>query len=227
MPRAPWCRRDSHDLRAIPAIWYASSPRAWERSILASASMRQHWRPSPRPRSITASKSSTAPRPPAALNWPTLADRIANRPDGASLASFRLVESHLPERAERFAAPGFGETPQAPLPPQDGPPGADARPPAGAVRPPGGGERHRRRARRPADALHLAPAGAPGGARRRPRAHFARVVDGARRRCPPPRPRDYYVVEDAEGRRYWLFREGLYGEGAQASPRWYVHGLFA
>jgi protein ImuB len=36
--------------------------------------------------------------------------------------------------------------------------------------------------------------------------------------------RDYYVVEDHLGRRFWLFREGLYG-GA-VPPRWYVHGLF-
>ena len=38
--------------------------------------------------------------------------------------------------------------------------------------------------------------------------------------------RDYYRVEDREGRRYWLYREGLYGEG-EAAPRWFVHGLFA
>jgi protein ImuB len=38
-------------------------------------------------------------------------------------------------------------------------------------------------------------------------------------------PRDYYRVEDNGGRRYWLYREGLY-DGA-SMPRWYVHGLFA
>jgi protein ImuB len=38
--------------------------------------------------------------------------------------------------------------------------------------------------------------------------------------------RDYYRVEDKDGRRYWLYREGLYGESAEA-PRWFVHGLFA
>lgn len=37
--------------------------------------------------------------------------------------------------------------------------------------------------------------------------------------------RDYYRVEDRQGRRYWLYREGLYGESE--APRWYVHGLFA
>ena len=37
--------------------------------------------------------------------------------------------------------------------------------------------------------------------------------------------RDYYRVEDKDGRRYWLYREGLFGEAE--TPRWYVHGLFA
>jgi protein ImuB len=37
--------------------------------------------------------------------------------------------------------------------------------------------------------------------------------------------RDYYRVEDKDGRRYWLYREGLYGE--DKAPLWYVHGLFA
>jgi len=37
--------------------------------------------------------------------------------------------------------------------------------------------------------------------------------------------RDYYRVEDKQGRRYWLYREGLYGEAHE--PRWFVHGLFA
>jgi protein ImuB len=42
-----------------------------------------------------------------------------------------------------------------------------------------------------------------------------------------PRARDYYRVEDAGGRRYWLFRYGLYGDGRGGAPEWYVHGLFA
>lgn len=37
--------------------------------------------------------------------------------------------------------------------------------------------------------------------------------------------RDYYRIEDMRGRRYWLFRHGLYEEKAQ--PKWYLHGLFA
>ena len=37
--------------------------------------------------------------------------------------------------------------------------------------------------------------------------------------------RDYYVVEDTEGRRFWVFRQGLYEAGL--SPVWYLHGLFS
>ena len=39
------------------------------------------------------------------------------------------------------------------------------------------------------------------------------------------RTRDYYRVEDTEGRRFWIFRHGLFEESA--APRWYLHGLFA
>ncbi len=38
--------------------------------------------------------------------------------------------------------------------------------------------------------------------------------------------RDYYRVEDGGGRRFWIFRRGLYGD-EEASPGWYLHGLFA
>ena len=37
--------------------------------------------------------------------------------------------------------------------------------------------------------------------------------------------RDYFRIEDTAGRRYWLYREGRFGEAAP--PRWFVHGLFA
>ncbi len=38
--------------------------------------------------------------------------------------------------------------------------------------------------------------------------------------------RDYYLVEDFGGHRFWLYREGLYGREI-TNARWYVHGLFA
>jgi protein ImuB len=41
------------------------------------------------------------------------------------------------------------------------------------------------------------------------------------------RLRDYYHVEVADGARYWLFREGVTGDGRGGAPDWFLHGLFA
>lgn len=38
--------------------------------------------------------------------------------------------------------------------------------------------------------------------------------------------RDYYRIEDTHGRRFWLYREGLYGRET-AEARWFVQGVFA
>jgi protein ImuB len=39
--------------------------------------------------------------------------------------------------------------------------------------------------------------------------------------------RDYFRVEDEAGRRFWLFRAGLYRDAAHdAPPRWFLHGMY-
>lgn len=38
--------------------------------------------------------------------------------------------------------------------------------------------------------------------------------------------RDYYRIEQPDGRRFWLYRDGLYGPGV-SHPPWFMHGLFA
>ena len=38
--------------------------------------------------------------------------------------------------------------------------------------------------------------------------------------------RDYFRIEDTDGRRFWLYRQGDYGM-AEEPPRWFLHGLFA
>lgn len=48
--------------------------------------------------------------------------------------------------------------------------------------------------------------------------------DGVVRNLAPTR--DYFRVEDARGRRYWIFRHGLYGN-ERDNPRWFMHGVFA
>jgi len=42
-----------------------------------------------------------------------------------------------------------------------------------------------------------------------------------------PQPRDYYRIEDEDGCRYWVFREGLYQESTDEPPGWFLHGVFA
>ena len=41
--------------------------------------------------------------------------------------------------------------------------------------------------------------------------------------------RDYYKLEDREGRRFWLFRETAETVETALGPvaRWYLHGVFA
>lgn len=41
-----------------------------------------------------------------------------------------------------------------------------------------------------------------------------------------PRPRDYYRIEDEDGCRYWVFREGLYQDSEGLAPCWFLHGVF-
>jgi protein ImuB len=44
---------------------------------------------------------------------------------------------------------------------------------------------------------------------------------------PGTRLRDYYRIEDQNGCRYWLFREGIAGDGRGGAPRWCIQGIFA
>lgn len=64
--------------------------------------------------------------------------------------------------------------------------------------------------------------------------HHVRLAEGPERIEPEwwlsighdvPQLRDYYRVEDDNGQRFWIFREGLY-DGLN-HPRWFLHGLFA
>jgi protein ImuB len=41
---------------------------------------------------------------------------------------------------------------------------------------------------------------------------------------PDDATRDYYTVEDASGRRFWIYRQGFHREGKPAT--WYLHGFF-
>jgi len=83
----------------------------------------------------------------------------------------------------------------------------------------------------PADVLAVVPDGPPRHFRWRGVLHQIAQAQGPERIAPewwrqtPEGTRDYYLVEDAQGRRFWLYREGLYEQGA--TPQWFVHGMFA
>jgi protein ImuB len=90
----------------------------------------------------------------------------------------------------------------------------------------------------PVEVLALAPDGPPARFRWRRQAHDVLRAEGPERitaewtQLDPEHfgseapTRDYYRVEDFEGRRFWLFRRGLYERGEEP-PRWFLHGLFA
>ena len=80
--------------------------------------------------------------------------------------------------------------------------------------------------------MALIPEGPPRQFRWRGVLHQVAQAEGPERiaanggAAPARAERDYYVVEDTGGRRFWLYRAGLYGRGS-APPQWFVHGVFA
>lgn len=144
-----------------------------------------------------------------------LIDRLVSKLGPAHVRRPVFVESHVPERSFRWVC-ALESTPSHLRP--EAPP----RPLRLLDRP----ER--------IDVLYATPEGAPRRFTWRRRAHLIAKVEGPERIAPEwwrarpgARERDYYRVEDADGRRYWLFRHGRFGDGAEGEPGWYLHGLFA
>jgi protein ImuB len=152
-----------------------------------------------------------------------LVDRLSNRLGRDAVSQLVPRASHIPERAQRRVpalSPGTG----APFPARDlhGP--APSRPLRLLARP------------EPIEAVAPLPDEPPVLFRWRQALHKVRAVRGPERLAPEwwrepdadpvATTRDYFAVEDTEGGRFWLFREGLY-TGVAAMPRWYLHGLFA
>ncbi len=82
--------------------------------------------------------------------------------------------------------------------------------------------------------LYATPEGSPRRFIWRRMSHVIARVEGPERIAPEwwrekstVRLRDYYRVEDEVGRRYWLYRDGVDGDGRGGLPLWYLHGLFA
>jgi protein ImuB len=84
----------------------------------------------------------------------------------------------------------------------------------------------------PVTAMAPVPDDPPLSFRWRRAVHIVVAADGPERIGPewwireaPRKSRDYYRLEDSTGRRFWLYREGLYG--GHEPPRWFMHGFFA
>lgn len=83
------------------------------------------------------------------------------------------------------------------------------------------------------DVIYATPEGMPRRFIWRRAVHDIARVEGPERIAPEwwrqpssSRLRDYYRVEDAQGRRYWIYRDGLIGDGRGGVPGWFIHGLF-
>lgn len=150
-----------------------------------------------------------------------LVDRLSTRLGRGRLKRFVPRDTHLPEQAV-LALPAIELATPVPWP--SPPPGEPPLRPVHLFDPP-----------QPVEVIAEVPDGPPQRFRWRRTLHEVTRYEGPERIAPewwrraPDKPgltRDYYRVEDARGRRFWLFRHGLY-EAESAAPRWYVHGLFA
>jgi protein ImuB len=81
----------------------------------------------------------------------------------------------------------------------------------------------------PIEAIAEVPDGPPLQFRWRKVLHQTKAAEGPERiesewwRDGHKQPRDYYRVEDADGSRFWIFREGQF---TSMNVRWFMHGLF-
>jgi len=146
-----------------------------------------------------------------------LVDRLSARLGTRAVTRRALLDAHLPEQAEAKApatrTSAQGEEPLAAE-------GAPARPLRLFARP---------------ELIEMlmeeAPDGPPLRFRWRRMQHDLAAFEGPERIAPPwwRKPgaptRDYFRAEDTDGRRFWLYREGLWGSET-TRPKWFVHGVF-
>ena len=146
-------------------------------------------------------------------------DRLTVRLGEAAVRRPVPHASHIPERAQRWQAPlaPEGATPRIAV---QGELAFHARPLKLLDR---------------AEAiavLYATPDGLPRRFRWRGAVHEVVRAEGPERIAPEwwrerssARLRDYYRIEDAEGRRYWIYRLGLAGDGRGGAPEWFLQGL--
>lgn len=152
-----------------------------------------------------------------------LIERLSARLGRGRIRRFLPVDSHVPERRAR-AVPALDAAAPAAWS-ADNPDRRPDEPPARPI--------HLLEPPDPVEVMAEVPDGPPLRFRWRRALHEVTRHEGPERIAPlwweaggDARPtRDYYRVEDQDGRRFWIFRDGLYSE--RTAPRWYMHGLFA
>jgi protein ImuB len=153
-----------------------------------------------------------------------LLDRLSARLGARAVTRRELIDAHLPEQAETAAMLGRARTRRyceepAGLTRGDDANGAPPRPLRLFAHP------------EPIEALAEVPDGPPLRFRWRRVLHDVTAIEGPERIAAPwwrqtdMPTRDYFRAEDSEGRRFWLYREGLWGRETE-QPKWFVHGLF-
>jgi protein ImuB len=171
-----------------------------------------------------------------------LLDRLGNRLGLAAMSRLEPRESHIPERAS-VRVPVGKILASSVAPAKAGAQGQPAPAPwPGSLDPRFRGDDEPRLSRpirlfeppEPVEAFWLLPDDPPFRFAWRRRRHRVTRADGPERIADEWwRPeessaanaiRDYYRVEDEEGRRFWLFRTGFHDED---QPHWFVHGVFS
>lgn len=148
-----------------------------------------------------------------------LIERLVARFGPDRVLRFSARDTHQPERAARLvsAADAARHALPWPQPEPDEPPARPLR----LFDPP-----------QPIETIAEVPDGPPLRFRWRRVLHEIARAEGPERIAPEwwrrkegVPTRDYYRLEDRNGRRFWVFRSGLYGRDP-AEPRWFLHGLF-
>ena len=82
--------------------------------------------------------------------------------------------------------------------------------------------------------IYATPEGVPRQFRWRGAQHVITRSEGPERLAPEwwrerstVRLRDYYRIESERGARYWIYRNGVAGDGRGSAPEWFLHGMFA
>ena len=184
---------------------------------------------------LAAAQDSLVEEPDGVGEVAKLVDRLSVKLGAERVRRPVAVESHVPERASGWVA-----AVEVPLPLAGGVRGGPvpivrhALPPAPSRKREGEKRPHHLLDHPEAIAVvYATPEGLPRRFVWRRLVHDIARVEGPERIAPEwwrerssARLRDYYRVEDEAGRRYWIFREGLVGDGRGGAPEWFMHGLF-